>query len=610
LLILLIVNSLSALHAQSENTESSFLYSDKDVARIDISIHPDSLAMILQGNLLSDHEYPADFSMSRGSEIKSVKNVGLRLRGNTSRYSQKKSFKVSINSFSPGKKFEGVEKINLNGEHNDPSISRAKICWDLYRESGVPAPRSNHVELYINGEYKGLYLNVEHVDENFTRLWFGNNDGNLYKCLWPADLDYLGRNQELYKYSQGSRRAYELKENEETDDYSDLANFIDVLNNTSDSDFPRTLEPIFDVNAYLKNLVIEVITGHWDAYAYNKNNFYLYHNEETGRFEYIAYDTDNTFGIDWFGIDWAKRDIYSWSHPSENRPLYENLMRNELFRNRYSFYMNRLLNEIFLPATFEEQNKALREMLYPYAVNDFYRTMDYGYNIDDFYNSFEDASSKHVKYGLQTYIDTRFQTALEQLNLVNISPIISLIHSNSDILTGSATFTALVEDEERDVEVYLYYLTGDEFKGVKMNTTANEIYQVNLAGIQGQSEIRYYLEARDNLSQVSREPIDGEYVLGIPTSNPSTYISEHINIYPIPFKNYLNISISGEYSVSYRILDVNGKPVLKGQSTQSEFIIDVNPAYFSPGVYIFEAEEYNSKGVLAGRYYRRIVWSR
>ena len=95
---------------------------------------------------------------------------------------------MSFNTFYGGRKFHGVEKMNINGEHNDPSIIRSKISFDLFKNAVVPAPRSNHVELYINDEYKGLYINVEHIDEEFVESRFGNKTGNLYKCLYPATL--------------------------------------------------------------------------------------------------------------------------------------------------------------------------------------------------------------------------------------------------------------------------------------------------------------------------------------------------------------------------------------------------------------------------------------
>jgi len=219
------------------------LYDDNTVPRIDILIHPDSLDLIYEYPE-SDHEYPATFIFNNGYVHDTVEEIGFRLRGNTSRWSQKKSFKVAINSFHSGRKYYGVEKINLNGEHNDPSVVRSKLCWDIFRSFNVPAPRANHVQVYINGDYYGLYISVEHIDEEFVLSRFMNNDGNLYKCLWPADLNYLGSDPDLYKLESGDRRVYELKINKEEDDYSDLAHFIDVLNNTPIEDLPCELEKV------------------------------------------------------------------------------------------------------------------------------------------------------------------------------------------------------------------------------------------------------------------------------------------------------------------------------------------------------------------------------
>ncbi|MBK6347143.1 MAG: hypothetical protein IPF68_14665 [Bacteroidales bacterium] len=39
-----------------------------------------------------------------------IHETGFRLRGNTSRYSAKKSFKISFNTWVPGQKYHGVEK--------------------------------------------------------------------------------------------------------------------------------------------------------------------------------------------------------------------------------------------------------------------------------------------------------------------------------------------------------------------------------------------------------------------------------------------------------------------------------------------------------------------
>jgi hypothetical protein len=56
-----------------------------------------------------------------------------------------KQGKVSFNTFVQGREYRGLDKMNINGEHNDPTIMRAKISWDIFEKMGVKAPRANHI---------------------------------------------------------------------------------------------------------------------------------------------------------------------------------------------------------------------------------------------------------------------------------------------------------------------------------------------------------------------------------------------------------------------------------------------------------------------------------
>ncbi len=143
-----------SVKAQELFPEPGEVFSDDVLPIVDIIIPQSSLDFIFaQGNEESDYHWPATFIFDNGTIRDTVEEVGFRLRGNTSRYSDKKSFKVSFNTYEPGRKFYGVEKMNLNGEHNDPSIMRAKTCWDMARGMEIPASRSNHVALYVNDVY-------------------------------------------------------------------------------------------------------------------------------------------------------------------------------------------------------------------------------------------------------------------------------------------------------------------------------------------------------------------------------------------------------------------------------------------------------------------------
>ncbi|RLD54913.1 MAG: hypothetical protein DRJ05_13820, partial [Bacteroidetes bacterium] len=382
--------------SQPSFPDNSPAFDDANVPRVDIAINPDTLEWIYD-NIYSEQEFHAVFVFNDGISVDTITDIGFRLRGNTSLSAAKKSFKVSFNTFAPGRKWHGLEKLNLNGEHNDPSIIRAKLCWDLLMQFEVPAPRSNHVRVYINNDYYGLYINSEHIDEEFVESRFGNKNGNLYKCLWPADLDYLGTNPDNYKLMHNDeRRVYDLKTNIEEDDYSDLAHFIGVLNNASNEDFLCEISKVFNVDDYLKVIAIDIFTGNWDGYLYNKNNFYLYHNTATHKFEYINYDMDNTYGIEWGDHDWGDRDIYDWQHHGEEvRPLYTRIMEHQELKDKFSWYMDILINELTLPDAYNQKIDDIRDMISQYVSNDPYYPLDYGWDYGDFINSYDNALGGH-----------------------------------------------------------------------------------------------------------------------------------------------------------------------------------------------------------------------
>ncbi len=90
--------------------------------------------------------------------------------------------------------------------------------------------------------------------------YFDNQgDGNLYKCTYPADLDYISNNPDDYKFALWGTRHYELKTNEYIDDYSDLSTFISVLNNTPAANLSCALAQKFHVSEYLKIAAIKAL---------------------------------------------------------------------------------------------------------------------------------------------------------------------------------------------------------------------------------------------------------------------------------------------------------------------------------------------------------------
>jgi hypothetical protein len=404
-------SAIAQVHPANNNAflqnEVASIYIDVDPTNLALMLHPDSLE--------SNHEYPAQFKYVSSVLVDSVDNIGFRLRGNTSRFAEKKSFKVSMNSFIQGQKWLGLEKLNLNGEHNDPSILRSFLSASLLREQNVISSRNSYVRLYINGEYKGLYYNVEHIDENFLDERFpGDDNGNLYKSFWGADMTYLGPSQTAYL------PYYELKTNKSSNDYSGLISFMNTLNTCSNADFPCVIQQILDVDLYLRTLVVEVLAGHWDGHSYNKNNFYLYQRPSDGRFVFIEYDMDNTFGIDWMGINWAIRNIYQWSQSNQPRPLYTRLMNVPYFKDLYTYYLDQAIasfyNEQGLNALLTDKQALIEDA----ALEDTYKALDYGFSDQTFLDAITQAAGGHVTSSIYSFLLNRRSTANFQTNYLGL----------------------------------------------------------------------------------------------------------------------------------------------------------------------------------------------
>ncbi|MBO6794621.1 MAG: CotH kinase family protein [Balneolaceae bacterium] len=525
LLPALILILSSTAFAQST---TDWIFDDSTLPEIYITINPEHLDSILTHNY-SDKEYPAEFVFMREETRDTVSNIGFRIRGNTSRASQKKSFKVSFDTFEDGREYYGLDKMNINGEHNDPSIIRSKLSWDVFAALDVPAPRSNHVKLYINGDYYGLYINVEHIDNEFVDDRFGSDAGNLYKSLYPSDLTYLGENPGDYKREEHGRRIYELKTNEDVDDYTDIANFIKFLAQASDQDFEHKIRDYINVDGVLRVMAVDMLTGMWDDYMFNKNNFYLYQNPETNTFEFIPFDYDNTFGIDWFNIDWSTRNINDWGS-NDNRPLTDRLFAIPKYKNRLHYYIKYLLDNHFNEQVMFPEIDRLKAMIQTAAEDDTYRTLDYGYSVEDFNNSYTQALGAHVKAGLKEYITNRHNSALQQLQLKNIHPVFQDFDweiTNSESGPVLVVFTQVMDDDSPTISTHLSggvdgdFLmndsgeNGDEISGDGIFTTS-----ISLASVA--APIEMFIEATDAENQSERFPFNPNQTMEISVTNATS----------------------------------------------------------------------------------------
>ena len=125
----------------AQNIAYRNLFDNSKIAKVYINLPADSLTWLYK-NVLYDANIKADFVFDDGIVKDTVKNIGFRLRGNSSRDAAKKSFKIKFNAFTSGVKYQGVKELNLNGSHNDPTMVREKLFYDAWNATGLPPRRS------------------------------------------------------------------------------------------------------------------------------------------------------------------------------------------------------------------------------------------------------------------------------------------------------------------------------------------------------------------------------------------------------------------------------------------------------------------------------------
>lgn len=215
---------------------------------------------------------------------------------------QKAAFRISLDTWLPGQRLRGVEHLTLNNMVQDPSGCHELVAYRLMREAGVPAPRVAHVELWLNGQYRGLYLNVETIDDQFLQRWFDDPYGNLYEGVYGADVS-LGLAALMEQDEQG---LYDVSDRSELEALGQMLALPPTEENWS------AFEAKIEVDRTLRMLAAEVVTQHWDGYFWYPNNYRIYHEPSTDRWTLLPWGTDQTFGFPGGDIHGANGDIAAW----------------------------------------------------------------------------------------------------------------------------------------------------------------------------------------------------------------------------------------------------------------------------------------------------------
>ena len=137
----------------------------------------------LKANFRGNTYYPADWRWRDTT----IRNVGIRSRGNGSRSGVKPGLRIDFDRYSTKQKFLGLKSVVLRNNTQDPSQIHERVSMLFFARMGIPASRELHARLFVNNTYAGMYTIVEALDKDFLKRTFGENDGYLFAYDYPPD---------------------------------------------------------------------------------------------------------------------------------------------------------------------------------------------------------------------------------------------------------------------------------------------------------------------------------------------------------------------------------------------------------------------------------------
>jgi hypothetical protein len=380
-------------------------------------INPQAPALFLKGNVIIDG-VPLNL-------------VGVRLKGNSSyaHPGQKKPLKISFDEFVSGQEYDGLKSFHLNNSSFDPTMIREKMFLDILNKHQLAAPRCAFARLSYNGNYVGLYKVIETVDKTFLRDRFNDNDGNLFKGDPITPLKWEGTSQSAY-YDN-----FELKTNEILNDWSDLVQLINVINN-SGSSFKTLIEQNFDVHTYLKIWAANNLFVNFDTYFINPHNFYLYNDSAANKFRWISWDIGLAFGVypSFWNRSPAETDILYLPGNPNDLPLSKNLYEVEEYKNEYLAYVCEFMYDDFVPAKLYKIIDSLAIVTRPHIYaepdsNQMYNESQFEGNLN--FSSTQLFFGSQVP-GIKTFIAERWSKVAQQLCEYNWSCILGGYYEVTD----------------------------------------------------------------------------------------------------------------------------------------------------------------------------------
>jgi len=311
------------------------------------------------------------FSYVHGSVTingQTLKDVGVRYKGNGTYFEGaakgKVSLKLDFAEYVKGQKLGTLKKLNLHSNITDASLMNEVLAFQLFRDAGVPAPRTSYARVYVTVQgqkqqaYAGLFSIVENPDEQFVAAR-GLPSGAIFKPVASQLFADLGPDWKRYNQTYDPKTTL-------TDAHKQrVIDFARLVSGGTDAQFAARVGEFLDLEETARYLAVVVFLSDMDGLLGPGQNYYLYLDPRTQKFSFIAWDQDHSFGQFFRGSQSAREQL-SIHHPwSESSRFLERLFRVEAFKKLYLARLTEFSATLFKPERFHRQVDELAAVIRP-----------------------------------------------------------------------------------------------------------------------------------------------------------------------------------------------------------------------------------------------------
>lgn len=419
-IILLIIIIFTGLRFFSPNIKQEFPILDESVSYenrifdqsyvhlVEVTISNEDWQDLLN-NPTKKTKYKCDVKID-GIEFK---NVSFSTKGNSSlnrvaeapRKSERYSFKINFGKYVEDQTYYGLDILHLNNAYADATFMKDYMSYEMFKKVGIPTPLASYTFIKINNKNHGLYISVENIGESFLKR--NNLEGNLYK---PEQEK--GDNGASLKYTDDNISSYpNIFDNNETDvTEEDNKRVIASLKSISEK---NNIETVINTDELIKYFAVHNFLLNYDSYTGPSiHNYYLY--EENGKLSFFPWDynmsqgafamtEDETFIVN-YGID---SPLYKAKE--EDRPLWNWIMNNETYQNKYHEEYDKLLKEYFENDEFNNKVDETYNLIKQYVNMDrtkFYRNKQVNDAVQE-YKEFNNLRTQSIRLQLNNKLATK-----------------------------------------------------------------------------------------------------------------------------------------------------------------------------------------------------------